>query len=140
MRSKFIIAAITAAGLLGTSAIAQTAAGGGVTASGKKGSVAGGAGVAQAQPQDAKRDKRRQNRAERAERREQPANAASTYGSGTVYTDRNTATGGVTAGGNASGTGAQSTSTAIDAYGSTTREGSDAEVYGDSTANSGNPE
>lgn len=133
MRSKFIIAAIAAAGLMGTSAIAQTAAGGGVTASGNKGSVAGGAGMAQAQPQDAKRDKRRQDR---AERREQTGNAASTYGSGTVYTDRNTATGGVTAGGNASGSGAQSTSTAIDAYGSTTKDGSEAEVFGDSTADS----
>lgn len=136
MRNKFIIAAITAAGILGTSAIAQTAAGGGVTASGKKGSVAGGAGMAQAQPQDAKRDKRDKRREDRAERREQTGNAASTHGSGTVYTDRNTATGGVTAGGNASGSGAQSTSTAIDAYGSTTRDGSEAEVFGDSTADS----
>ena len=65
-----------------------------------------------------------------------PSNSASTYGAGSVYTDRRRATGAVTAGGRASGTGSQATSTSIDAYGATDRNGSSGEVYGDSTATS----
>ena len=132
MRNSTIMAAIAAAGLLGTSAIAQTTAGGGVSASGPQGSVAGGASAGTNDPQMNGRDKRRQTRAER-----RAGNSSSTYGAGSTYTDRNRATGAVAAGGTATGTGRQSSSTAVDAYGSTTRDGSTAEVYGDSTANSG---
>jgi hypothetical protein len=133
MRKSTIMAAIAAAGLLGTSAIAQTTAGGGVSASGPQGSVAGGASAGtNEQPQMSQRDKRRQGRAER-----RAGNSSSTYGAGSTYTDRNRATGAVAAGGTATGTGRQSSSTTVDAYGSTTRDGSTAEVYGDSTANSG---
>lgn len=127
-----MMATIAAAGLLGTSAIAQTTAGGGVSASTPQGSVAGGATAGTNDQGMSQRDQRRQQRMQRRQ-----GNSSSTYGSGTIYTDRNRATGGVTAGGTATGTGRQSSSTAVDAYGSTTRDGSTAEVYGDSTANSG---
>jgi hypothetical protein len=127
-----MMATIAAAGLLGTSAIAQTTAGGGVSASTPQGSVAGGATAGTTDQAMSQRDQRRQQRMQRRQ-----GNSSSTYGSGTIYTDRNRATGGVTAGGTATGTGRQSSSTAVDAYGSTTRDGSTAEVHGDSTANSG---
>lgn len=136
MRYGVIMASLAAAGLLGTSALAQTTAGGGVTASTPDGSVAGGA---TAGTNDRERDKQDRKRHGREDRRSPTANSASTYGSGTIYTDRNRATGGVSAGGSASGTGSQSTSTSIDAYGSTDRNGSTGEVYGDSTADSTNP-
>lgn len=133
MRNGAIIASIAAFGLMGTSAIAQTTAGGGLSASTPQGSVAGGVTAGTA-------DKRANRDMKRQERRGAPtANSASTYGSGTIYTDRQRATGGVTAGGSASGTGSQSTSTSIDAYGSTDRNGSTGEVYGDATADSVNP-
>lgn len=135
MRKPLMIATI-AAGLLGTTAMAQTTtAGGGATASGPGGSIAGGVTAGQSNQESmSQRDNRRQ---QRMERRRGGGNSSSTYGSGSIYTDRNRATGGVTAGGTATGTGRQSSSTAVDAYGQTTREGSTAEVYGDSTANSG---
>ncbi|MXP41502.1 hypothetical protein GRI75_07575 [Altererythrobacter soli] len=133
-----IFASIGALSLIATPAIAQTTVGGGISASTPHGSVAGGASAGTADKQDGKR-----NRAERRRDRDhrdhdqQRANSATTYGSGTVYTDRRTATGGVTAGASASGTSTQSASTAIDAYGRTTREGGEAEVYGESDARSG---
>ena len=65
-----------------------------------------------------------------------PVNSASTYGAGSVYTDRYRATGAVAAGGRASGTGYQASSSSVDAYGSTDRNGSTGEVYGDSSATS----
>ena len=129
---RILTMAAIAAGLLGTSAIAQTTAGGGVSASGPQGSVAGGATAGTNDDGATKRDKRRQDRAER-----RGGNSASTYGAGSIYTNRNRATGGVTAGGSATGDGVQSSSTAVDAYGSTTRDGSNAEVFGDSTTSSG---
>jgi hypothetical protein len=142
MRKLTMITTIAASALLGTAAMAQTTAGGGVSNSNRNGSTAGGvtAGTMPTQSQTAQ-DRRAQKRADRTTRRGDTAaptggNSSSTYGSGTVYTDRNTATGGVTAGGTATGTGAQSSSTAIDAYGSTTKNGGEAEVYGDTTAKS----
>lgn len=138
---KFIIMSIAALGMASTGAIAQTTAGGGASASGPNGSVAGGATAGSAKKADRQRD-RQQSRQDRRERRDDApatANSASTYGSGTIYTDRNRASGGVTAGGSASGTGSQSTGTTVDAYGQTTRDGSTAEVFGDSTAESTNP-
>jgi hypothetical protein len=106
---------------------------------GPEGSVAGGATAGRASNPDKAHKRHREMRRDqrRSQRdRQTPSNSASTYGSGTIYTDRNRATGGVTAGGSASGTGSQSSSTAIDAYGSTTRNGSEAEIYGDATAES----
>ncbi|KXU32294.1 hypothetical protein A0J57_11000 [Sphingobium sp. 22B] len=137
MRSRLIIASLAAAGLLGTSAYAQTTAGGGVSASTPDGSIAGGATAGTNDKAARKHDGKRHKREDR--RDSATSNSASTYGSGTIYTDKNRATGGVTAGGSASGTGSQSTSTSIDAYGSTDRNGSTGEVYGDSTADSTNP-
>lgn len=65
------------------------------------------------------------------------ANTSTTYGAGSVYTDRNSTAAGVTAGGLATGTGSQSTSSTVDAYGETTRNGTSADIYGNATANSG---
>jgi hypothetical protein len=43
----------------------------------------------------------------------------------------------VTSGASASGTGAQYSGTTVDAYGETNRQGSSADIYGDSVAESG---
>lgn len=142
---KLILGSVIALGLASTSAMAQSTVGGGAAASGPEGSVAGGAtaGTAgKAEKQD--RAKHRRHGADRQDRGQQPdrtaaANSASTYGSGSVYTDRQHATGAVTAGGSAAGTGSQASGTSIDAYGSTDRNGSSGEVYGDSSATSTNP-
>ena len=117
--NKILIGSILALGLASTSAMAQSAA------SGRHGSVATGA-------QD--RMHRHDAQTERAPRT--PANSASTYGAGSVYTDRYRATGAVAAGGRARGTGSQATTSSVNAYGSTDRNGSTGEVYGDSSATS----
>lgn len=139
MRTNYMIGALSALALMGGTAFAQSTAGGGVAASGREGSVAGGAtaGTADQAEQHHKKMKKRHDRSDRAADRAAERNSASTYGAGSVYTDRDKATGAVTSGGSASGTGAQSTTSSVDAYGSTTKDGSEGEVYGDSTANSG---
>lgn len=65
------------------------------------------------------------------------ANSASTYGAGALSTTRDSANVGVTTGGSAAGSGSQSAGSTVDAYGETTRDGSNADLYGDSTAQSG---
>ena len=67
-------------------------------------------------------------------------NSAQTNSSGALYTTRRSAAVGVNTNGSAAGTGQQSTTSTIDAYGETTRQGSSADLYGDSTATSGSPE
>ncbi|MEW9856717.1 hypothetical protein [Novosphingobium sp. M1R2S20] len=140
---KLLFGSIAALGLVAAPAIAQDATGtvgGGAAASTPGGSVAGGATAgAQMRDQDRKDRGKRDRRMDRTDRRADTTNSASTHGSGTIYTDRNRATGGVTAGGSATGTGDQSTSTTIDAYGATDSMGSTGEVYGDATANSTTP-
>ena len=64
-------------------------------------------------------------------------NTATTFGTGAITTDRNSANAAVSTGGTASGQGVQSTSSEVDAYGGTNRQGSNADVYGNSTASSG---
>lgn len=140
---KLLFGSIAALGLIAAPALAQNTTGttaGGATASSPSGSTADGA-TAGAQTRDHDRDHdRKKDRAKRgADRNTGAANSASTHGSGTIYTDRNRATGGVSAGGTATGTGDQSTSTTIDAYGATDSMGSTGEVYGDATANSTTP-
>ncbi len=139
MRTNYMIGALSALALMGGTGFAQSTAGGGVAASGPEGSAAGGATAGTADPAGhyQKKMKKRHDRSDRASDRAMERNSASTYGSGSIYTDRNKATGAVTSGGSASGTGAQSTTSSVDAYGSTTKQGSEGEVYGDSTANSG---
>ncbi len=138
MRIGTMMATVAAAGLLGTGAMAQVTTGGGQTTSTAQGSTAVGDTMGKAQQMREEQQQRREDRRDRRDRRDddQSANSASTYGSGTIYTDRDHATGGVTAGASASGTGDQSAGTSIDAYGSTTPQGSDAEVYGDAAAGS----
>jgi hypothetical protein len=129
MRNRILISTIATAAMMGTAAIAQTTAGGGMSVSTPKGSVAGGASAGTMM----------QHNKHMGRHHRQAGNSASTYGAGTIYTDRNHASGGVTAGGTATGTGNQNTSSMVDAYGTTTRQGSDGEVYGGSTANSTTP-
>ena len=138
MRIGTMMATAAAAGLLGTGAMAQVATGSGQATSTAEGSTAVGGAMGKAQQMRKKHEKRREQRRDR--RDDAATNSASTYGSGTVYTDRHHATGGVTAGASASGVGDQSTATSIDAYGSTTPQGSDAEVYGDAAAGSTTPD
>jgi hypothetical protein len=131
MRVSSIITSVAAAGLLGTAAMAQTTAGGGVAASTPRGSVAGGATAGTMSPGQQKHMQHRDGRAQ--------GSSSSTYGSGTIYTDRTRATGAVTAGGTATGSGATASGTSVDAYGATDRRGSTGEVFGDSTANAASP-
>jgi len=139
MRIGIIIASAAAAGLLGTGAMAQTTAGGGQTSATADGAAAEGGTMGRAQ-QHRHQQKMRDHRRDRSDDGTGAANSASTYGSGSIYTDRRHATGSVAAGGSASGTGDQATSSSVDAYGSVTRQGSDGEVYGDSTATSTTPQ
>ena len=90
MRKGTIIATLAAAGLLGTSAIAQTTAGGGVSASTPQGSVAGGATAGSMDHAPGKHKAKRHDRENRRDRA--TSNSATTYGSGTIYTDRDRAT------------------------------------------------
>ena len=133
---KIVIVSILAIGMASTSAIAQSTESRGAAASNRHGSVAVGT---TAQTQDRMHRQHRYNgRAEGQAEPETraPDNSASTYGAGSVYTDRYRATGAVAAGGRASGTGYQASSSSVDAYGSTDRNGSTGEVYGDSSATS----
>jgi len=82
-------------------------------------------------------DRRKGHHDDEADAKAGSANSASTYGSGAVSTTRDSANAGVTSGGSASGAGAQSTGSTVDAYGETTKDGSNADIYGNSTATSG---
>ncbi|MDP3495984.1 MAG: hypothetical protein Q8R82_22970 [Hyphomonadaceae bacterium] len=100
------------------------------------------AGVGGSEAMNATRGKNRggnhhDRRAGRAAERGETANSATTYGSGAVTTTRDSANAAVTSGGSASGSGVQSTGSTVDAYGETTRDGSNADIYGNSTATSG---
>lgn len=64
------------------------------------------------------------------------ANTSTTFGTGAIFTDRRTPSGAVSTGATASGTGEQNTSSSVEAFGETTRQGSNAEVFGDSAAQS----
>ncbi|MFN3512077.1 MAG: hypothetical protein ACK41C_03470 [Phenylobacterium sp.] len=103
----------------------------GVASAGRDGAVAGGMVGARGEVR-ANRDNRRDRRVERPS-----VNSATTYGSGAVYTDRRNASAAVTTGGAASGQGVQSAGSTVDAYAETTRDGSSADMYGDSVATSG---
>jgi hypothetical protein len=131
---KFLIGSIAVLGLTAVPAMAQDATGtasGGASVSTPSGSAAGGAtGGAHV---------RGRHHGRAGDTSADAANSSSTYGSGSVYTDRNRATGGVAAGGTATGSGDQSSSTSVDAYGATDKSGSTGEVYGDSSATSTNP-
>lgn len=137
MKKISAISAIAACALMGGAGIASAqttsagAMGGGTAVAGDKGAVATGGGAAGSATADRTHRKGR----DRHERRTAttPAPAASTYGSGSVYTDRDNTSAAVTSGGAATGTGANTSST-VDAYGETTRSGTSADIYGNSTA------
>ena len=120
-----LIGSILALSMASTSAIAQSAA------AGRHGAAADSGQERMHRHRNNGQDNRQAERAPRT-----PTNSASTYGAGSVYTDRYHSSGAVTAGGRARGTGSQASSSSIDAYGSTDRNGSTGEVYGDSSATS----
>ena len=101
---------------------AAAAAGIGVTSADRRGAVAAGAVEAQFQGG-----------------RGATGNAATTFGSGATFNDRNTASGAVSTGGAAAGTGVQSTTSDVSAYGTVDRQAgyTEAQVSGSSTATSG---
>jgi hypothetical protein len=145
MKMRTVIPAAVASAVLGLAgaATAQSvgAVGAGVANASDRGAVASGlVGAAVEAPQDRRDDRRERNRDRRNRDREaqQPQpNATSTYGAGSVYTDRNSTSAAVTSGGSASGSGVASTSSTVDAYGETSREGTSADIYGNSTATVG---
>ena len=139
---KLLVTSLTALGMIAVPAMAQDATGtaaGGASVSTPSGSAAQGATVG-AQTRDKKHGKRSMHGRHGDSQPTSPSNSASTHGTGTVYTDRERATGGVDAGASATGTGDQSASTTIDAYGATDRNGSTGEVYGENTATSTTPD
>ena len=107
-------------------AVLMTVAGAAAAEAQSSGAYAGAA----AQSQD-RRDDRRDDRRERRER----PNQSSTYGAGSVETSRDGTRARVASGGQASGSGNTSAASTVDAYGETTRDGSSADIYGDSVAN-----
>lgn len=133
MKLKFLIPAAAAIMLTSGTAIAadqQTRSSNGAQAD-RKGASAG----AEWRQKSARDDDRRDNRRDRrANRRQMEQGSASTYGSGAVHTERRRSSAAVTSGGRASGPGRNSTGTTVEAYGETTRDGSSADIYGDSTA------
>ncbi len=148
MKIRTIIPAAIATAVLGLAgaASAQTAgaAGVGAAAANNHGAIASGySGAQSAMPQD-RQDRRDRNRDRRDGRDRDntppataPVGATSTYGAGAVYTDRNSTSAGVTSGGSASGPGVSSTTSTVDAYGETGRNGTSADIYGNSTATTG---
>lgn len=121
--------------------------GGSATATNRGATVSGGAmGVTKSQAAQQRQKIKRTNRpvarsagqnATAASARAPTANTATTYGAGAVYTDRNSTSAGVTSGALATGTGSQRTTSTVDAYGETGRNGTSADIYGNSTASSG---
>jgi hypothetical protein len=148
MKLKIAIPALAALALGASAASAQSVSGNingtigqGAAAAGRDGAIAGGltaGGSAQVEKQHRKNNKRG-DRGERSGQMERPqlGNSTSTYGAGAVYTDRNRSSAGVTSGASASGQGVQQAGTTVDAYGETTKQGSSADIYGDSVATSG---
>lgn len=146
MKLNLAIPAIAATLALGGASVASAQSvqgnvnktlGAGVAGADRDGAFAGGltaGGSAQVQ-----KNKDRRDRGQRRGEQQAPAlgNSSSTYGSGAVHTSRRNSSAAVTSGASASGSGVQSTGTTIDAYGETTRQGSSADIYGDSTASSG---
>ncbi len=92
-----------------------------------------------ASPQD-RRDRDDDRRDRNRDRRERAVqSSSSTYGAGQVETSRDRSRATVVSGGQASGPGATSATSTVDAYGETTRDGSSADIFGGSTANANEP-
>jgi hypothetical protein len=112
--------------------------GAGAAAASPQGAWAGGETAGKSMDARADRKSRHERRKARTgEASNTSANSTSTYGSGAVSTTRNSANAGVTSGASASGAGPQSAGSTVDAYGETTKDGSSADIYGDSAATSG---
>lgn len=142
MTIKHIAPVAAAAAVLGFAGIASAqdagSIGAGVAAADNHGAIASGVVASHAEAAQERRDDRRARRDRRNRQADavQP-NSTSTYGTGAVYTDRNSTSAAVSSGATASGTGVNSTSSTVDAYGETSRDGTSADIYGNSTATSG---
>lgn len=143
MTIKHITPVVAAAAVLGFAGVASAqvagSIGAGVAGADNRGAIASGVAASHAEAAQERRDDRRARRDRDRSRHAdtvQP-NTTSTYGTGAVYTDRNSTSAAVSSGGTASGTGVNSTSSTVDAYGETSRDGASADIYGNSTATSG---
>lgn len=135
---KYTIPALAAVALMSGTAMAQSSAGtygAGVAVAGPKGAAAAGEVKAKSDHRAHRADERRDRR-DRRDREPTAQGATTTYGTGAVYTDRNRASGSAATGASATGDGRNVAGSTIDIYGETTRNGSNAEVFGDSAATS----
>ena len=137
MKITYAIAALAATTLMTTAATAggpnhkkdrgsssSTQVNGGVAAAGRDGAVAGGI-VGSQSTETGPRSDRRMNR---------DTNSATTSTTGAVYTDHNRGSAAINSNGSAIGTGTVRSSSEGEVYSSTTRNGSDADAYGNSDA------
>lgn len=144
MKLKLAISAIAACALMGAPAVAgpknkkqqerssASSAAGGVAAAGPRGAVAGGAAGSQTS-QERTSGKRAQTGSHPMATRCAPG-SASTSTTGAVYTGRRSGSAAINTNGSASGSGTVRSTSEGEVYSSTTRQGSDADAYGNSTA------
>ena len=102
---------------------------GGIAAAGRDGAAAGGVVASQATGRPDRRDMRL----------DPQGNAATTSTSGAVYTSRRSGSAAINTNGAASGAGSVRSSSEGEVYSSTTRNGSDADAYGNSDASTDQP-
>jgi len=134
---KHILIAASAIALMGgTGAIAQTANTGaaGVAGADRNGAVAGGVSMGQSQAAQHRNRGHRRGQAQTT-----APSSVSTNTNGAVYTTRRSGSAAISTQGSATGPGSVSSSSEGDVYSSTTRQGSDADAYGNSTATAREP-
>ena len=137
MKITHAIAALAATTLMTTAAVANgpkhkkdrgsassTNVNAGVAAAGRDGAVAGGIAGSQSTETGSRADRRSSR----------DANSATTSTTGAVYTDNNRGSAAINSAGSAVGTGTVRSSSEGEVYSSTTRNGSDADAYGNSDA------
>ena len=138
MKIKYAIAALAATTMMSGAALADskgkkhrnhdrtsaTSVNGGVAAAGRDGAAAGGVVASQSTGRPDMRNMRL----------DPQANSATTSTSGAVYTSRRSGSAAINTNGAASGTGSVRSSSEGEVYSSTTRNGSDADAYGNSDA------
>lgn len=135
MKIRTVLPAVAATMIMSVAGIA-VAESGGVHASA---AAATEAAVSQDRNNQDRRDRdRNRDRRDRDQQRVIP-NQTSTFGAGQVTIERDRARATVASGAAASAPGATSASSTVDAYGETTRQGSSADIYGNSTANADEP-
>ena len=151
---KLVISAFAASLVMGGASLAYadqtstqtrntaSAYGVGTASANRDGAQAGAAVAGEAKQMSQTKTKHRKHRGDREQPQQSSGastspNAASTYTTGAVYTDRNRATASGSTGGTAAGTGVQSTTSGLSVYGDVYKDGGSAGVEGGSTAESG---